>query len=114
MSSSAIKKALHLKLAVLAVFAGIAIVSQPLHAQDESQSAAAPEVDTKTFKLWVNQKFSSCLGVAGAASPTATATVTRNKLNDTLTISGQRIRSRPEQSQPDQYLPPGILVQQPQ
>jgi hypothetical protein len=91
--SSFATKTLNLKIAVLAlVIACSMAVIQPVAAQDAGLYDSTPSVDTKTFKLHPNPKFLSCLGVAGGATPTATATVTRGKLNDTLTISGENFK----------------------
>ena len=58
--------------------------------------AAAPRVvaqsDVAHFDLFPNPKFVSCLGVPGGPTPKATVTVTRGKLNDTLSINAQNIR----------------------
>jgi len=92
--SSFATKALNLRIAVLValIVAGTIAVIQPVAAQDAGSYVLPPTVDTKTFKLHPNPKFQSCLGVAGAPKPTATATVTRGKLNDTLTISGENFK----------------------
>jgi hypothetical protein len=58
--------------------------------------AAAPRAsaqsDIARFDLIPNAKFVSCLGVPGEPTPSAHVTVTRGKLNDTLTISARNIR----------------------
>lgn len=53
---------------------------------------AFAQTDVAHFDLFPNPKFVSCLGVPGKPTPTARVTVTRGKLNDTLTISAQNIR----------------------
>jgi hypothetical protein len=94
MSSSAAKKVLSLKIAILTavVVTGMALLSQPMAAQDGAEFALAPEVSTRTFALHVNPKFRSCVGEPGGPTPTAKATVVRGKLNDTLTITGQNFK----------------------
>jgi len=94
MSSSAPKKSLFLKIAILAAVAGVAVLSQPLAAQDQENAvyALAPVVNTRSFNLHVNPKFKSCLGVPGGPTPTARVTVTRGTLNDTLTINGSNFK----------------------
>jgi hypothetical protein len=94
MSSSAPKKALSLKVAVLAalVVAGMAALTQPMAAQDASQDIQAPVVATKAFLLHPNPKFLSCLGVAGGKTPFVRASVVRGNLNDTLTITGKNFK----------------------
>jgi hypothetical protein len=94
MSCSVATKALSLKIAVLTavVGAGLAVLSQPVAAQDAGVDALAPKVNVRTFVLHPNPKFLSCLGVEGGATPSAKVTVTRGKLNDTLTISGQNFK----------------------
>lgn len=93
MSSSATKKAFSLKIAIAAavVVAGLAVCTQPMAAQDESFDLA-PEISAKSFVLHPNPKFVSCLGVAGAPSPAVHVTVTRGKLNDTLSITGRNFK----------------------
>src|SRR4029077_20014895 len=94
MSCSVATKALSLKIAVLAAFvgAGLAVLSHPVAAQDAGVDALAPKVNVRSFVLHPNPKFLSCLGVQGGATPSAKVTVTRGKLNDTLTIYGQNFK----------------------
>src|SRR5215467_6573946 len=99
MRSSVISKALSLKNAVVAAVAAAGlsalitvVTTQPVAAQEALQLPLAPEVDMKSFVLHVNPKFSACLGVAGQPAPTAKVTVTRGKLNDTLTINGTHFK----------------------
>ena len=91
MSSSAITK--HSKVAIVAaiVVSGMAILVQPLAAQDYGLDVK-PEVTSKSFGLHVNPKFASCLGVPGKPAPTARVTVVRGNLNDTLTITGRNFK----------------------
>jgi hypothetical protein len=92
MSSSATKKALSVKIGILAVLiAGVAVFVQPMAAQDDSLNLT-PEVNTKSFLLHVNPKFASCLGVSGGPAPVAGAKIVRGKLNDTLTIGGKNFK----------------------
>ena len=93
MSSFPTKKALSLKIAIVTtvVAAGMAIFTQSMTAQDAA-AYISPEVTIKSFVLHPNPKFLSCLGVSGGATPTAKVTVTRGKLNDTLTITGQNFK----------------------
>jgi len=92
MSSSAIKKALSVKIGIVAAFvAGMTVFVQPLAAQDESLSLK-PELSSRSFLLHVNPKFASCLGVSGGPAPAAGVKVVRGKLNDTLTISGKNFK----------------------
>ena len=92
MSSSA-TKALSMKIAIVTAFAfaGLAVLTQPMAAQDEKFDLA-PEVSSRSFVLHPNPKFVSCLGVAGQPAPVARVTVTRGKLNDTLTINGAHFK----------------------
>jgi hypothetical protein len=73
------------------VVSGIAILVQPLSAQDYGLDVK-PEVTSKSFGLHVNPKFASCLGVTGKPAPTARVTVVRGNLNDTLTITGRNFK----------------------
>jgi hypothetical protein len=68
--------------AVLAV--GLAAVFQPATAQ----------VKKITFNLTPQAKFVSCLGVEGGPTPTATVTVTRGELHDTLTLKASNIKPK--------------------
>ena len=92
--SSFVTKILSLKIALMAsvVVAAIAVLTQPMAAQDEAVYSLAPEVSTRSFVLHPNPKFLSCLGVPGSPKPTAKVTVTRGKLNDTLTINGANFK----------------------
>jgi len=85
MRSSAIRKVLSLRIAVVAavVAAGTAVATQPMSAQ---------EINVKNITLHPNPKFLSCLSVPGHDAPTATAHVTRGALNDTLTIVGKNFK----------------------
>lgn len=53
---------------------------------------ALAQTEVAHFDLFPNPKFVSCLGVPGAPTPKARATVYRGKLNDTLVITGSNIR----------------------
>jgi hypothetical protein len=93
MSSSATKKALSMKIAIVAavVVAGLAVFIQPVAAQEESFDPLT-EVSSKSFVLHPNPKFVSCLGVAGAPTPVVHVTVHRGKLNDMLSITGRNFK----------------------
>src|SRR5450631_2686823 len=52
----------------------------------------AKEVKQITFKLTPQAKFLSCLSVAGGSTPTATVTVKRGPLHDTLTLKAQNLK----------------------
>lgn len=52
----------------------------------------AAEVQKKTFRLYPNPKFIACAGVQGGATPTASVTVVRGALADTLTITGKNFQ----------------------
>jgi hypothetical protein len=49
-------------------------------------------VNTITFDLVPQPKFESCLGVEGGPAPTATVTVKRGSLHDTLTLSAHNLK----------------------
>jgi hypothetical protein len=53
---------------------------------------AAAQVNKITFDLTPQPKNLSCLGVQGGPAPTATVTVTRGKLHDTLTLKASNIK----------------------
>jgi hypothetical protein len=53
---------------------------------------ATAQVKKITFTLTPQPKFASCLGVEGGPTPTATVTVTRGKLRDTLTLQAANIK----------------------
>ena len=55
---------------------------------------AAAQVNKITFNLTPQPKFVSCLGVQGGPTPTATVTVTRGKLHDTLTLEASNIKPK--------------------
>jgi hypothetical protein len=50
------------------------------------------QVKEITFNLTAQPKFRSCLGVEGGPTPTATVTVKRGELHDTLTLHASNIR----------------------
>jgi hypothetical protein len=52
----------------------------------------AKDVKQITFNLTAQAKFASCLGVVGGPAPTATVTVKRGALHDTLTLTAQNIK----------------------
>jgi hypothetical protein len=52
----------------------------------------ATDVKQITFDLTPQPKFASCLGVEGGPAPTATVTVKRGALHDTLTLSAQNLK----------------------
>jgi hypothetical protein len=54
--------------------------------------SAFAQSDVVSFKLVPNPKFEACLGVPGGPAPTATATVVRGKLNDTLHLRVSNLR----------------------
>jgi hypothetical protein len=71
---------------MLAVFiaVGLTAVVQPATAQ----------VKQVTFNLTAQPKFVNCLGVEGGPPPTATVTVTRGELHDTLTLKASNIKPK--------------------
>jgi len=80
-----VKRAGSNRLMIAAVVAfGFAAAFQPATAQ----------VNKITFNLTPQPKFVSCLGVEGGPSPTATVTVTRGKLHDTLTLKASNIKPK--------------------
>jgi hypothetical protein len=69
-------------------FAAIALLTTTLtFAQDTGQA-----VNQITFNLVPQAKFLSCLGVAGWPTPTATVTVKRGPLHDTLTLTAANLK----------------------
>jgi len=52
----------------------------------------AAQVKTITFHLTPQAKFLSCLGVQGGPTPTATVTVTRGELHDTLVLKASNLK----------------------
>jgi hypothetical protein len=54
--------------------------------------SAFAQSNVVSFKLVPNPKFEACLGVPGGLTPTATATVVRGKLNDTLHLRVSNLR----------------------
>lgn len=50
------------------------------------------QVKTITFSLTPQPKFVNCLGVEGGPTPTATVTVTRGSLHDTLTLKASNLK----------------------
>jgi hypothetical protein len=92
MSCFVIQKSLSLNAALMAgmVIAGITSIQSAV-AQD-IDADATPVVNSKTFVLHPNPKFTSCLGTPGGPTPIARVTVTRGKANDTLTISGHHFK----------------------
>jgi hypothetical protein len=71
------------------VFAAISLVAAitPTLAQDGKQ-----DVKQITFNLVAQSKFASCLGVAGGPAPSATVTVKRGPLHDTLILTAANIK----------------------
>lgn len=55
---------------------------------------ATAQVKKITFNLAVQPKFASCLGAQGGPVPTATVTVTRGELHDTLTLKASNIKPK--------------------
>jgi hypothetical protein len=55
---------------------------------------ATAQVKKITFNLTPQPKFVSCLGVEGGPTPTATVTVTRGELHDTLTLKAANIKPK--------------------
>src|SRR5271166_1924321 len=55
---------------------------------------ATAQVNKITFDLTAQPKFVSCLGVEGGPTPTATVTVVRGKLRDTLTLQASNIKPK--------------------
>jgi hypothetical protein len=94
MSTSVRNKRISIQIAAAAavVIAGLAVMTQPMAAQDNTPDLLAQDVTVKQFALHPNPKFASCLGVSGQAAPTARVKVTRGKFNDTLTITGQHFK----------------------
>jgi hypothetical protein len=68
--------------AVLAI--GVAVAAQP----------ASAEVKKITFNLTPQSKVINCLGVEGGPTPTATVTVVRGALHDTLTLKASNIKPK--------------------
>jgi len=93
MRSFATKHICSLKIAVVAAFivAGLSALIQPMAAQDETEFLPQA-VDSKTFVLHANPKFAACLSGTSGVAPSAKVTVTRGRLNDTLTITGANFR----------------------
>jgi hypothetical protein len=56
--------------------------------------AQLPEVDKITFTLTPQPKFVSCLGVVGGPTPSATVTVKRGHLHDTLTLTASNLKPK--------------------
>jgi hypothetical protein len=68
-----------------ALFAiGLAATIQPATAQ----------VKKITFNLTAQPKFVNCLGVEGGSAPTATVTVVRGELHDTLTLKASNLKPK--------------------
>src|SRR6516165_7157171 len=72
----------------ISTFGGVSLIaamiaSAPLFAQAPSETR---------FQLFPNPKFAACLGVSGAPAPTATVTVLRGKLNDTLILRAHHLQ----------------------
>lgn len=55
---------------------------------------ATAQVKKITFDLTPQPKFLSCLGIEGGPTPTATVTVTRGELHDTLTLKATNIKPK--------------------
>jgi hypothetical protein len=55
---------------------------------------ATAQVKKITFNLTPQPKFVNCLGVEGGPTPTATVTVTRGELHDTLTLKAANIKPK--------------------
>jgi hypothetical protein len=93
MRSSVAKKSLKFAFVAAVVVAGPATLNQSMAAQDGADAEFLPAaVDSKTFVLHPNPKFTACLGNGSGVTPTAKVTVTRGRFNDTLTITGANFR----------------------
>jgi hypothetical protein len=55
---------------------------------------ATAQVKKITFNLTPQPAFAKCLGVEGGPTPTATVTVTRGELHDTLTLKAANIKPK--------------------
>src|ERR1700739_4519136 len=55
---------------------------------------ATAQVNQITFNLRPQTKFLNCLGVKGGPRPTATVTVTRGQLHDTLTLKASNLKPK--------------------
>src|SRR6202021_4305150 len=55
---------------------------------------ATAQVNKITFDLTPQAKFVNCLGTVGGPTPTATVTVTRGNLHDTLTLKAANIKPK--------------------
>jgi hypothetical protein len=53
---------------------------------------ASAQVNQVTFNLTPQPKFVNCLGVEGGATPTATVTVKRGELHDTLVLKASNLK----------------------
>jgi len=76
-------------LRAVAIVASLALfaVAPGVQAQEADGSQMKASSTTKsTFQLSVNPGFLSCVSGSGKSAPTATVTVVKGKLNDTLTI----------------------------
>ena len=86
-----VKASNRLLMAALLVF-GMAATFQTANAQSRAARSKSHQVNKITFNLTPQAKFLNCLGVEGGPTPTATVTVTRGELRDTLTLKASNIQ----------------------
>jgi len=79
---SAVPTAGRNRFTIAAVLAVVCAAFQPAMAQ----------VNRITFNLTPQPKFARCLGVEGGPTPTATVTVVRGELHDTLTLKASNLK----------------------
>src|SRR5580704_18011501 len=85
MENTTMKRCFTFAFAALCLMVG----TTPIFAQDQPQV-----VKQITFDLTAQPKFVNCLGVEGGPTPTASVTVKRGPLHDTLTLTAQNLKPK--------------------
>jgi hypothetical protein len=72
-------------------FAAISLLAAATPAFAQHKQSVVKEI---TFDLTAQPKFVNCLGVQGGPTPTASVTVKRGSLHDTLTLTAQNLKPK--------------------
>jgi hypothetical protein len=80
-----------MKRCLVFTFAAISLLAAVTPTFAQHKQSVVKEI---TFDLTAQPKFVSCLGVAGGPAPTASVTVKRGSLRDTLTLTAQNLKPK--------------------
>jgi hypothetical protein len=80
-----------MKRCLVFAFAAISLLAAATPAFAQHKQSVVKEI---TFDLTAQPKFVNCLGVQGGPTPTASVTVKRGSLRDTLTLTAQNLKPK--------------------